>query len=319
MATDFVVMLAPQCADSVEAVLDAMELLDQIEAKLTVYRASSEVSRINADAAHGPVVVDEGTFGLLCRARDWGQLTAGAFDITAGPLVNAWGFDSRQGRKPPASEIAEALQKVGYQSLQLDPATRSVRFAKPGMAINLGAIGKGYALDETAAQLLQQGVTDFLIHGGQSSIIARGDQEEGSGKGWAVGLAHPTKPSRRLGGLRLHDAALGTSGSGKQFFHHRGRRYGHVIDPRSGQPAGDLLSLTVLLPSAADADACATGLFVAGAAEAIRFSQAFTGDAQTDRDPHEAVPMILAAATDRQDDVRVETYGEIDWVEQPTG
>ena len=126
------------------------------------------------------------------------------------------------------------------------------------------AIGKGDALDRIAARLQADGISDFLLHGGSSSVVAVGDQEEGSGLGWAVGIAHPTKPKRRLGGIWLRNRALATSGSGKQFFHHRGRRYGHVIDPRTGYPAGDLMSLTVIMESAADADACATGFFVAG-------------------------------------------------------
>ena len=135
-------------------------------------------------------------------------------------------------------------------------------------------------------------------------MFASGDQVAGSEKGWAVGLSHPTKPKHRLAGIWLRDAALATSGSGKQFFHHRGRRYGHVIDPRTGYPAGDLLSLTVLMESAADADACATGLFVTGS-EVIR---GWESDGWLP-----ALVMVRQAA--RQDAVEVESLGEVPWVE----
>jgi thiamine biosynthesis lipoprotein len=180
------------------------------------------------------------------------------------------------------------------------------------MMINLGAIGKGDALDRLARELTAAGVTDFLIHGGQSSVIARGDQVPGSDLGWAIGIAHPTKPQRRLAGVWLKDQAIGTSGSGKQFFHHRGRRYGHVIDPRTGQPAGDLLSLTVIMTSAADADACATGLFVAGSESATRLRE--TAESSVE----ESISMLAARAGRRQDDVELEPQGEFRWVDEST-
>ena len=125
-----------------------------------------------------------------------------------------------------------------------------------------------------------------------------------SGLGWAVGLAHPTKPKRRLAGIWLRDMALATSGSGKQFFHHRGRRYGHVIDPRTGYPAGDLLAVTILMPSAADADACATGLFVSGSRQILE-----------KRDLPWMPPVVMMKQGPRQDAVELESLGEIPWCE----
>ena len=135
--------------------------------------------------------------------------------------------------------------------------------------------------------------------------MALGDQVADSGQGWAVGIAHPTKPGRRIGGIRLRNGSLATSGSGKQFFHHRGKRLGHVIDPRSGYPAGDLLSLTVITASAADADAAATGLFVAGS-EAI---------APLVESGHLSAAIAVAAGK-RQDEVVVTTHGDVEWVDE---
>lgn len=318
MATDFVVMLPAAMADKVETVVEALEMLDAIEAALTIYQPESEVSRLNRDGHDRPVKLSASTFSLLQRSILWSQRTGGAFDVTAGPLVDAWGFTRRTGRKPTAAEIDAARDLVGYEKLILDTVDRTAGFSVPGMAVNLGAIGKGEALDRLADHLKSAGVTDFLIHGGNSSLIAAGDQTRGSDSGWAVGLAHPTKPRRRIAGLWLKDMALATSGSGKQYFHYKGRRYGHVIDPRTGQPAGDLQSLTVLMTSATDADAAATGLFVMGrwAIENLAGPPDATDVATKDGDWTRSA-MILAAAGNRQDDVDVNFHGKIDWIDPP--
>ena len=302
MATQFAVMLPRTESRATEAVLESLEMLDGIEAALTIYQDESEISRVNRDAENEPVELSQETFSLLQKAITWSERTNGAFDITAGPLVETWGFSTRSRRKPSDAEIATAKSKVGYQDLILDTQRRSVQFAKPGMSINLGAIGKGDAVDRLAAKLIHNGVENFLIHGGNSSVLARGDQHAQSNRGWKVGISHPTKVNRRLKGIWLRNQSLATSGSGKQFFHHQGKRFGHVIDPRTGYHAGDLLSLTVLNESAAAADACATGFFVAGT-DAIR--QAFdNGDCLG--------PMLGVRAAKRQDVVELEVFGSDD-------
>ncbi|WP_442507163.1 FAD:protein FMN transferase [Novipirellula sp. SH528] len=291
---------------AVEAAVEAADLLEGIEADLTIYRPTSEISRINLLASESAVSISKPTFDLLQRAVYWGEQTGGAFDITAAPLVEAWGFTKRSGKKPTAAEIENARRVVGYQHLNLNPSNQTVGFAIPGMAINLGGIGKGDALDRLANHLRNRGVNDFLIHGGNSSVIASGDQTPGSGQGWAVGLAHPTKSNRRLAGIWLRNQALATSGSGKQFFHHQGRRYGHVIDPRTGYPAGDLLSLTLLMDNATDADALATGWFVSGS-DVVRDQFQQTNLAAA----------MLVHRGDRQDSAKIETLGEFHWIDPP--
>jgi FAD:protein FMN transferase len=208
----------------------------------------------------------------------------GAFDITAGRLSKIWGFFRRQGKMPSHEDVAEALATVGSRHLQFDDATRSIQFLQPGLELNLGAIGKGYALDRAADHLVSNGVCDFLIHGGNSSVLARGSRQKDevqstkdeigisdssfvlrpSSLGWSVALRHPLKPDVRLAEFLLCDQALGTSGSGTQFFHHRGKRYGHIIDPRSGWPAEQVLSATVIAPTAEQADALSTAFYVLG-------------------------------------------------------
>lgn len=306
MATTFVVILPNEDAAQVDAAVNALDELNRIESILTIYQPSSEISLVNRLGSKQAVPVSWSTFRLIERALIWSDQTEGAFDITAGPLVEAWGFNKRQGRKPTREEIEMARDRVGYQKIILDNAAQTIRFSEPNMSINLGAIGKGFALDRIAGKLRESGVEHFLLHGGQSSVIAAGDQNVGSGKGWPVGIAHPTKPGHRLAGIWLCDQALGTSGSGKQFFHHKGRRYGHVIDPRSGYPAGDLQSLTTLAETATDADACATGLFVAGSQQIRAWS--------TNR---WFAPTLLVRQSSRQDASEICSIGDFPWVEPP--
>jgi len=264
MATEFVVMLPGIVGPNAEKAVLALAEVDAIESNLSIYRPNSDISRLNQHAGQGPVKISADAAEILARAIELSRLTDGAFDATAGPLVEAWGFTKRQGQKPPDSVIAEAAARVGYKKLKVDVAAQTAELLEPGMSVNLGAIGKGFAIDKVAASLRAGGVTDFLIHSGKSSVLASGDDLPGSGLGWLVAIEHPLLVGERLGGLRLKDEALGTSGSGKQFFHHRGKRLGHVIDPRTGWPANEMLSLTVVTPNATDADSLATGLFVMG-------------------------------------------------------
>jgi thiamine biosynthesis lipoprotein len=254
-----------------EVAMEALELVSRLEDQLTIYRDTSEISSINRRAAAEPVVVEAGLFDLLQRAAKLGAATGGAFDVTSGPLAKVWGFYRRQGRMPSADEVAAALELVGSQHLALELAPRTIRFLRPGMELNLGAIGKGYALDRAADSLVAGGVNDFLIHGGNSSVLARGSRES---SGWSVALRHPLRPDVRLAEFILRDQALGTSGSGTQFFHYQGKRYGHIIDPRTGWPADQALSATVIAPTAEQADALSTALYVLGLEPARDFCAA---------------------------------------------
>jgi thiamine biosynthesis lipoprotein len=274
MATTFEVIL-PFGTRSGQAVADAaLAEIDRLEQQLTVYRDDSEVSRLNALAAEQPVVVDESLFRLLARARRLHEQTEGAFDIAVGALVKAWGFYRRQGRVPTDPERAAALAQSGMQHVQLDAERRSVRFGKPGLEINLGSIGKGYALDQVARLIHKQWrVHDALLHGGHSSVFALGD-EPGSRAGWSIGLLDPVEPGKRLAVLRLRDRGLGTSAATYQHFIHEGRKLGHILDPRSGWPAAGMRMATATAPTAAEADALATAFFILGVEPARAYCEA---------------------------------------------
>ena len=269
---------AGQYENQTEAALDVLDLVESLEGEMSVFRDTSQISRINREAATRPVTVDGWLFDLLEQALALHDQTEGAFDITSAPLWRVWGFARRQGAVPDEKQLAEALESVGSRFVELDRQAKTVRFLKSGVEINLGSIGKGYALDRCDRMLLDTGIDDFLFHGGQSSVLARGSrlgrEEMSSGEsssGWTVGIGNPLRPGQRLAEIRLENRALATSGSAAQFFRHKGRRYGHVLDPRTGQPAEGVLSATVLGSSATLTDALATAFFVQGPDWALEY------------------------------------------------
>ena len=265
-----------QFSGSGSAALKAFALIDELEEQLSVYRTSSEITVLNDLAAREWVSVEVGLFNLLMRGTEISTWTDGAFDMTSSELSRVWGFTRREGQVPTPEAIEAALTQVGYERLQFDSDTAKVRFQEGGLQINLGGIGKGYALDRAADLLTEQGISDFVLHGGQSSVVARGRETcrlPADENGWTIGLSHPLMPDNRLAEIYLHDAALATSGTGRQGFYYQGQRYGHIIDPRTGYPSDHCLSSTVIAESAADCDALATAFFVMQPEEVARFCQ----------------------------------------------
>ena len=226
MACQFEVILnAGQYPQANDAALLALDLVDRLEDQLSVYRDHSEISRLNAAAGMRPVEVEPRLYVLLTRAVQLFHETKGAYDITAAALSDVWGFTRRRGVLPAEADLQSALACVGSDELLLDHTDQSLKYRNPRLRINLGSIGKGYALDRMAELLSEFGLHDFLLHGGHSSVLARGtDASQGEAQGWWVGLRHPLRPERRLGQVRLQNRALATSGSGTQFFMHEGNR-----------------------------------------------------------------------------------------------
>jgi thiamine biosynthesis lipoprotein len=244
----------------------AFQEIERVEAALSSYRPTSEISRINAAADQGPVTTDPEVFRLLERALEHSRLTDGAFDITVAPLVEVWGFSGGQGEWPRDESLQAAREKVGWTYVQLDAVNRSIRFSHPDVELDLGAIGKGYALDRAATVLRGQGVQSALLGAGQSSFLAIGVPP--GKQGWTIRVTDPDNPDRALSSVVLGDRALSTSGSDQKFFERGGRRYSHIIDPRTGEPVVGMRQVTVLAETAADADALSTGLFVSGTVQA---------------------------------------------------
>jgi thiamine biosynthesis lipoprotein len=271
MATLFEVLLpfgSPMAQPAAEAALD---LIDELEDQLTVYRDHSEVSRLNATAADRPVEVAPNLFDLIESAAHVTRQTHGAFDIATGALIKAWGFYRREGRVPTPAERAAAMGRTGTRFLALDRDRGTVRYLRKGLEVNLGGIGKGYALDR-AAELLAGawGASSALLHGGASSVRAIGTPP-GQPRGWPVSIKHPWDASRRLGTVYLRGTALGTSAATFQHFEYNGRKLGHLLDPRTGWPAEGIEQASVLAPTAAEADALSTAFFVLGVESTARY------------------------------------------------
>ena len=272
MACTFEITLDQDDAACVPAAQAALNEIDAIEAQLSVFRETSAIAELNRRAGSGDAACDTNLFELLTRCRELSEDTDGAFDITSTPLSRCWGFLRREGRVPSEQEIEHARTMVGMRKVRLDRERSTVKFLEPGVELNLGAIGKGYALDRIAALLRDAGVHHALLSAGRSSVLAIG----GRGRGWPIDIVSP----RRVGAIArvwLRDAALGTSGAGTQFAIVDGRRYGHVIDPRTGQPAEGILSASVICTCAADADALSTACLVGGPLLAQRYCEAHPG------------------------------------------
>ena len=302
MACEFAVILnRTDGQQAASAAIEALNSLESLEQQMSVYRESSEVSGINRQADARDIAVDPSLFQLLKRAQSLSTNTDGAFDITSGPLSKTWGFFRRQGSVPDDNALRIAAELVGSHQYRLNENDSTIRFRKQGVEINLGAIGKGHSLDRMADSLKEEGATNFLIHGGQSSVLAHGKGEDAE-QGWVVGLRHPIRPQWRLGEIVLRDEALGTSGSGNQFFRHRGKRLGHILDPRSGWPVDGVLSATVMTKDATDADALATAFFVLGFDKAAEYCE-----------QHEGVRAIFVLPETKDGGQHVKTIGDVEF------
>lgn len=268
MACRFEVTLPMSDQAGVAVANDALNQIDRLEAQLSVFRESSEVSRINRQASTEAVRVEDLLFNLLTLSKKLHRDTDGTFDITSGPLTRCWGFLKREGRVPSTDELESARLLVGSDQLLLDDEARTIRFLRAGLEVNLGSIGKGYALDRVVSSIRDR-IPIALLNAGASSIcaIGAGYRDEG----WNLGLRHPCNKNQRMATLRLRDCALSTSGSDEQFFEHNGQRYGHIIDPRSGWPAQGVTSVSVVASSGAMSDALATAFYIGGRDLAERY------------------------------------------------
>ncbi len=282
------------------AIADGFRLLQELEQQLSIYQPTSRISQLNQRASQQEELLDDLLFELFRSAIELSEMTDGAFDITANPLSRVWGFHRRQGELPAEQEIRAARLAVGFRNVVLDATKRSIRFTHPQTKIDLGGIGKGFALDRLCEMLDSAGAENFLIHGGQSSVLARGRRNTAgsdAGQPWIVGISHPVQPRVRLAELQLVDQAIGTSGSGRQNFVYQGRRYSHIIDPRSGWPPDHSLSATVIAPDAMTADALATGVFIMGPEATGRLC-----------DNHPEVTAIVIAESKTAGKLKIETF-----------
>ncbi|HWH68407.1 MAG TPA: FAD:protein FMN transferase, partial [Candidatus Sulfotelmatobacter sp.] len=242
--------------------------IDRLEAQLSLFRSSSEIAHLNARAAREPVRVTPSLFALLQHAQQLNAESDGAFDITVAPLLRCWGFLGGSGHLPAPEDLAAARAKVGMHLVQLEPKDFTVRFLRPGVMLDLGAIGKGYAVERATELLRELGVCSALLHGGTSTVYGLGQPPEA--EFWKVAISPPqgssgsrTNPDP-IATVALKDEALSVSAVWGKFFEAEGQTFGHILDPRTGQAANRALLSAVVLPSATETDALSTALLTLG-------------------------------------------------------
>jgi len=259
--------------DIVELALDEVEKLEE---RLSCFRPTSEVSYINSEATARPVIASPDLFRILSLAKQVWSDTAGALDVTSGPLVGLWRKAEKTGTEPDEQAIAAVLEKVGMGRVLLDDATHAVQFESEGISINLGSIGKGYAVGKAASILSEYGVECALVSGGRSSVIGMGPGPDGDG--WRVGIRHPSKLDGRVDEILLRDQAMSTSGGPAQLDADVEERFEHIIDPTTGMQArSEAASVSVIAPDAALSDALATAFYLRGREFAERYCSEHEG------------------------------------------
>jgi thiamine biosynthesis lipoprotein len=263
MGTTFSIYLYSSDQQTASAQLDAaFDEIERIEEALSNYRTSSELSRINRLAGLHAVTTDPEVFALLQTAFDYSRRSDGAFDITVGPLMRAWGFFRASGHFPSQKQLGSARATTGWRHVQLEASSHTVRFDRRNMELDPGAIGKGYAADRVVTLLREAGVQAAFVDAGSSTVYALGAPPGKSG--WKVLVPEPGKRSVAISEVMLRDQSLSTSGSYEKFFRLNGRTYCHIMDPRTGYPVQGMLQTTVIGPTGTDTDALSTSLFVLG-------------------------------------------------------
>ena len=246
--------------EALEAVMADMRRIDNL---MSHYKPESELSKINAHAYQEPVQVDKELFDLIKLSTYYSQITQGAFDITYASV--GYLYDYRRHIHPSEAQIKSALPAVNWHNLLLDETHHTVRFEHAGMRIDLGGIGKGYAVDHGIAILKARGFKHAVVTaGGDTRII--GDH---MGRPWLVAIRHPDDPSKVVTRIPLSDSAMSTSGDYERYFDENGVRYHHIIDPHTGHSASKVRSATVIAPTATQTDGMSKTAFVLGPEKAL--------------------------------------------------
>ena len=267
---DTVMSIRAYGSGAADAVSAARQEIEALNAQLSRTDPNSLIAQLNAHAGDGTdVALDEDTAHLLAFSKSISQLLPGDFDITIAPVMDAWGFTGEDRHVPDSDTLAVAMALVDSEALLVDETAGTARLEQAGMAVDLGAVAKGYAAAKAEAVLREAGITSALLDLGRN-ITAIGPKTDGTP--WRVGVANPEDDSQYLCVLSLEDQTASTSGGYERWFEENGVRYHHIIDPKTGYPADSgLKSVTVISSDHLLADALSTSLFVAGPEEALEF------------------------------------------------
>lgn len=278
MGVEFeVVLYAPDRATAEKGLAAAFDRIKKLDETLSDYRDESELSQLSASSLHGlEVKVSDELWQILSASRALSARTEGAFDITIGPLSKLWRRARRQRELPSQEQIDKALAAVGYQHLQLNPQMKTAKLLRPQMRLDAGGIAKGYAAEEALIALRKLGITRALVRA--SGDIAAGDAPPGE-NGWRIGVAplDPDQTPTRF--LLLKNAAVSTSGDARQHLIVDGKRYSHLIDPRTGYGISSRSSVTVIAPHGIDADSLASAVSILGPEKGLKLIEETKGAA----------------------------------------
>lgn len=252
----------------------AVNEIRRIEKMISSWDSLSETATIIKNAGIKPVKVDKELFDLIARSIKISELTSGAFDITYASMDRIWKFDGSMKKLPSEKKIAGSVEKVGYKNIVLDQQIQTVFLKKKGMRIGFGAIGKGYAADKAKQLLISMGVPGGIMNA-SGDLTVWGTQPDG--KPWMVGITNPLNKNRVFSWFPLNNNAVVTSGNYEKFVNFNGKKYSHIIDPRSGWPVSSLTSVSIFAPKAELADALATGVFVMGRETGLDFVNQIPG------------------------------------------
>ena len=256
-----ITVIAEDSVKANEYIQLAINEIERIEKLISSWDKNSQTSLINKNAGVVPVRVDKELFQFIERALKISKLTDGAFDISYASMDKIWKFDGSMRQMPSEKEIKASVSKVGYKNIILNKDKTTVFLKVKGMKIGFGAIGKGYAADMAKALLAKEGVTAGIIN-------ASGDMntwgKQPNGKEWMIAITNPLNKNKAFGLLPITNGAVVTSGNYEKHVTFNGKRYSHIIDPRTGYPSSGILSVTVFAPKAELADALATSVFVMG-------------------------------------------------------
>lgn len=240
---------------------EAVSEIQRIEKIISSWDENSETSLINKNAGIKPVKVSPELFGLIERSIKISEITDGAFDITYASMDNVWKFDGSMDSIPSEEAIKEAVKKIGYGKIVLDADNKTVFLPEAGMKIGLGAIGKGYAADKAKELLVSKDVKGGIINA-SGDLTTWGTKV--TGEKWLVGIANPLSKDKVFSWLPVLESSVATSGNYEKFITYKGKKYSHIIDPRTGYPTNGINSVSIFAKHAELCDALATAVFIMG-------------------------------------------------------
>ena len=254
-------------AKAIETFEHVFREFDRLESLLSIWKAGSDVVRMNANAGVTPVRVSEDTVTVLREAAEGSALTRGKFDITFGALSDIWRFDHDQDNIVPDRQLIETrLTRIDYRAVQVDGTARTAFVSRPNVRVHLGGIGKGYAVDRAVAFLREAGFADFMIQSGGDLYVAGSN----GGAPWKLAIADPRGAHEPFATLQITDGTFSTSGDYERFFMKDGVRYHHLLDPDFGEPARGCRSVTIVANRAVTADVLSTAVFIMGPDEGMK-------------------------------------------------